>query len=1071
MLKKIIIIAGSLAILAALVAGGMYAVKNSSLSTVEASGCVTHDVMRDNIQYTVDYSSGTVAKATVKNKSTTCTYKIGFASYKRYTNNSLKDQTLVDSQVQTLKPGETKHYEIDLPSCAFQVDLFEGEVMTPPYYNLREFARGFSSGRGGFCTTTPPPPPPAPKGCIEVFKEVYESNGTTRIQNPTQRFTFKLQNGQQLTTDSRNQVTFDNLPFGTYKVSEVLAQDGYTLMYPLDNSTIVEVQRKHDGAGTCYHIVFKNKKTPPPVTPKACILVMKEVYESNGTTRIQNPTQRFTFKLNNGTEVTTNSESKATFTSLPYGTYKVSEVLTADGYTLMYPTDNSTTVVAQRADNSSEGCYTVVFKNKKTATPPPSIPTPDAHSFCDAYTSKIKINWTAANRGAQGFHINITDSNDFSNGGWSKAVGSNVTSLTLSNFNDFAAFGGKSGTLSFDKSKTYRVRIYYPATGEVSPIDTVITRDCGQPVEQKGCIAILKETYDQNGTKLNTVAQFTFKLDNNRTTHNSSNGNAYFYDVPVGTHTVTEDVASGWTNYNVTPSNGTVQVTAGTNCAGVVFKNRQNNVPTTHRDLSLYCTASDTSIEEGDRVTYRAYASGGNGNYNYDWSGTDGLDGDDDRVSKTYNSSGSKTARIRVTSDGMTATAQCYTHVDEEDEENLTGQCWVTPSKAKIDETVTWHADADGGTGNYRYRWTGSDNLRGNDDEVTKRYSSTGEKYGTVTITSGNDSITKTCHVDIKSTPIVAAPTEPTPPKSGGVYLSQLPYTGASDNLKIGLFMLGLLAWSAALAYFFVQRKAKRQGMTVTEFIQGSPLAYANAQPVEYSVKQDITSKINAIEEHAQASVLNLPTDDTFTSMFGTAAVAATETKTVSKGEVIESLEARARELETLISADGLEIIADASKNNKHTAGIILNHLVELYKSSHPAKVGEWTVLNAEKVNQILFSTYLTMTPVFIGWLAAGDERKALSFVRMLQMQGQSVKDFMTHVVLELNTVYKYRANNASTVDTQILGIANNWSDEQLETVIHTLVGSINQTSKSTYPSIKIALMHVLDLNKTPIYA
>lgn len=852
MLKKILIIASSLAIVAALVAGGVFAVKNSELMLAYATGCTPNPEAHLVGSIAADGKS-----ATITNKSETCTYKVGFASYKKFSDN-IETQVLFDSSLKSISPKSTIKLYINVPSCAAQTDLFYGPL-------LNDFKNGKLYGNR--------------------LLDAQHINGTNYCKN---------------------------------------------------------------------------------VVPKSCIVVNKEVYESNGTTRIQNSTQRFTFKLSNGRELTTDSSNKVTFRDLPYGTYRVSEVLTQDGYTLMYPLDNSTRVEAQRSQTSAEGCYQVIFKNKKIATPTPT-PTPP-------------------------------------------------------------------------------------------------------PVQQKGCIAILKETYDHNGTKLNTVAQFTFKLDNNRTTHNNSNGNAYFYDVPVGTHTVTENVASGWTNYNVTPSNGTVQVTAGTNCAGVVFKNRQNNVPTTNRDLSLYCTASDSRIEVGDRITYRAYATGGNGNYDYNWSGTDGLDGDNDRVSKTYRSDGNKTARIRVTSDGMSATAQCYVEVEEE-VDNLSGRCWVNPNRAGIEEKVTWYADADGGTGNYRYRWNGSDNLRGNDDEVTKRYTSTGEKYGTVTITSGDDSITKTCKVDIKSAPIVAGPTEPTPPRSGGVYLSQLPYTGASDNLKIGLFMLGLLAWSAALAYFFVQRKAKRQGMTVTEFINGSPLAYANALPVEYSVKREITSKIDAMEENAQASVLNLPTDDTFTTMFGSAAVAVTETKTASKAEVIESLEARARELETLVSADGLEIIADASKNNKYTAGIILNHLVELYKSSHPAKVGEWTVLNAEKVNQILFSTYLTMTPVFIGWLAAGDERKALSFVRMLQMQGQSVKDFMTHVVLELNTVYKYRANNTSTVDAQILGIANNWSDEQLEAVIHTLVSSMDQTSKSTYPSIKIALMRVLDLNKTPIYA
>src|SRR6185369_9560048 len=96
------------------------------------------------------------------------------------------------------------------------------------------------------------------------------------------------------------------------------------------------------------------------------------------------------------------------------------------------------------------------------------------------------------------------------------------------------------------------------------------------PPPPTGCIQILKETYNPQGTPVTPVAQFTFKLDGNLTTQNDANGNALFANVTPGVHQVTEvSAGSTWTMLSVTPANGSVTVGAGPTCAGVVFKNQQ----------------------------------------------------------------------------------------------------------------------------------------------------------------------------------------------------------------------------------------------------------------------------------------------------------------------------------------------------------------------------------------------------------------------------------------------------------------------------------------------------------------
>lgn len=89
-----------------------------------------------------------------------------------------------------------------------------------------------------------------------------------------------------------------------------------------------------------------------------------------------------------------------------------------------------------------------------------------------------------------------------------------------------------------------------------------------------GCIQILKEAFNPTGERLSTVPAFTFVLDGATTVTNNIDGNATFSNVSLGTHTVTENVPSGWNLFNVTPNGGTVVVTGGV-CSGMTFKNQQ----------------------------------------------------------------------------------------------------------------------------------------------------------------------------------------------------------------------------------------------------------------------------------------------------------------------------------------------------------------------------------------------------------------------------------------------------------------------------------------------------------------
>lgn len=75
----------------------------------------------------------------------------------------------------------------------------------------------------------------------------------------------------------------------------------------------------------------------------------------------------------------------------------------------------------------------------------------------------------------------------------------------------------------------------------------------------------------------------------------------------------------------------------------------------------------------------------------------------------------------------------------------LTLSCSANVTSSNIGQTVIWSAYASGGQGNYYYTWNGTDGLRGNDRTAFITYTQPGQKYASVTVYSGGQSITQNC--------------------------------------------------------------------------------------------------------------------------------------------------------------------------------------------------------------------------------------------------------------------------------------------------------------------------------------
>ncbi|HEY9583643.1 MAG TPA: hypothetical protein VJI66_01605 [Candidatus Paceibacterota bacterium] len=243
---------------------------------------------------------------------------------------------------------------------------------------------------------------------------------------------------------------------------------------------------------------------------------------------------------------------------------------------------------------------------------------------------------------------------------------------------------------------------------------------------------------------------------------------ALFLDDFYGPHCLFTDCDSYERSRTRNVTNNTTNNTNSNNVNSNINSNiSYNNTPNYNYDdydydnLSASCYSNPTTGEVGDRIYWRSSVHGGDGNYNITWSGTNGLDGNGDSVTKRYTTPGTKNASITVRSAGQTISRNCnsvqiyddydddyyndYDYDDDYYDNNLSVSCSVNTSFAPAGTRVVWDAQVYGGIGSYRYEWTGTDNFRGYSRSQDFSYTSPGPKYASVTVHSGNRRMTRQC--------------------------------------------------------------------------------------------------------------------------------------------------------------------------------------------------------------------------------------------------------------------------------------------------------------------------------------
>ena len=244
--------------------------------------------------------------------------------------------------------------------------------------------------------------------------------------------------------------------------------------------------------------------------------------------------------------------------------------------------------------------------------------------------------------------------------------------------------------------------------------------------------------------------------------------------------------------------------------------------PPTYNTLNASCSINPSNVYINDTVTLSGSASGGTGSYSYYWSGSDGISGSSQVITGRFTSIGSKTVSLTVTSGIQTVTRSCNAYVNSNynynnnnnynnnynygynnNYSNLTATCSSQPSNANVGDNVVWTAYPTGGNGTYTYSWTGTDGLSyGNAYQIQQRYTVPGTKSATVTVySSTGQTVTAVCNANIVGSSINGG----TP--ISGIYLNEVPATGIDFNLKVGLYILGLVLWSAFVGFMIIEKK------------------------------------------------------------------------------------------------------------------------------------------------------------------------------------------------------------------------------------------------------------------------
>lgn len=226
------------------------------------------------------------------------------------------------------------------------------ETKAPTGYQLETSALSFSILRAGqfICITKCNKPLPTQTGSLKVNK-VGENNQALAgavfdVYNANNQYVGRI------TTNANGVATLGNLPYGTYKLIEVQAPNGYEL-----DATPKYVTISASSPGGVASITISNKKVVKTGTI--------EVIKKDESGKLLAGAKFYVLNSKNVYvgQITTDANGVATLTNLPFDTYVLLEYEAPEGYEL-----DQTLKYVTLSENSPNGKASITVVNKKKIT-------------------------------------------------------------------------------------------------------------------------------------------------------------------------------------------------------------------------------------------------------------------------------------------------------------------------------------------------------------------------------------------------------------------------------------------------------------------------------------------------------------------------------------------------------------------------------------------------------------------------------------------------------------------------------------------------------------------------------
>ncbi len=561
---------------------------------------------------------------------------------------------------------------------------------------------------------------------------------------------------------------------------------------------------------------------------------------------------------------------------------------------------------------------------------------------------------------------------------------------------------------------------------------------------------------------------------------------------------------------------GTVVITSGSqtiskNCSLTVTETPPPPPP--NPALTGSCSASPASVETGQNVTWTATATGGTGVYSYIWTGDSSLASTNSSVVKLYSTAGIKNASVQIISGSDSITKNCAVTVTTPPPPPPTGggnplsvSCSASPGVADIGQNTSWSATATGGDGTYAYSWSGNDGLSSSDQNISKNYGSAGTKNGTVTVTSGTETVTSPLCSIVVRPPIgcsgncgggggIDQPTVvllkklSTSSPLAFVYLSQIPYTGLSDHYGLVIFFIALIVWCILVTLVI----RKDMVMPMAKKLIGMFATVKNNRREAMNFEHDPQFEVTD-EDLVDLSTYNNDVPENLP-------ISNARDGEIDSDNTKEILSRIAKENKVLISDDALNMLiampgnAEVNLNKtlkiaeekieKEDGWILINKARMASISSIISESnGNYNVVSSVQTTTVVpeptavsasnTNTYNQSNPIakpadsreFLLWIARNESVKVLNFVRKMKDVGIDSDVFVRSVIYDLDKAFRSRLERDILVSPELTQITAGWTSAQIEEMISILFTIIEQSYKNSTIGVKLAVMRMLDLKQ-----